>query len=51
MITTPVIITRDETAGSARQNYHFTRVVETSGRIVRAHVVRDSLPPAVPRGR
>ena len=42
MSATPVIIDRDDTAGCNRHRYYYTRVAETGGRVVRAHVTRDS---------
>jgi hypothetical protein len=38
---TAVFTVRDETAGVTTIRYHYTRVVETAGRIVRARVERD----------
>jgi hypothetical protein len=40
----PVIIERDESAGVTQDDYEYTRVVETAGRIVRVRVRRNYYP-------
>lgn len=37
----PTITERDETAGATKDRYHYTRVVETAGHVVRVRIVRD----------
>lgn len=38
----PDAITRDESSGGTRNGYHYARIVELNGRVVRAFVERDS---------